>query len=134
MGLTPRNDEASDYNETASQTEASTIDILNLPPRKVVHTNKRKKKEKQEREKVEQNVQQFEKVDDDEETRINRRYKKTEKKHRKLNVIVLRSILVLFILTLIAIPLYYKWGLFNDDFHQKPLNDIIPAGEEIHIN
>jgi hypothetical protein len=130
MGLTTRFDYVSDHKKTDSETEASTIDILNLPPRKVVHSKKQMKKEKQKKD--HQVVQQNEKSE--EESRINRRNKKTEKKSRKLNVIVLRSILVLFILTLIAIPLYYKWGLFNEDFQQKPLNNMVPAGEEIQLD
>ncbi len=105
------------------------IDVLNLPPRKDVHTKKKPKKTSKQNESTDNHIVEEEK-ENRKSSRIYRREVKKEKKVRKWNIYLLRFIVVLFLLTLIAIPFLYKEGYFQKNNLQIDSN---PIGEEIHF-
>jgi hypothetical protein len=117
------------FDDRQKDSDVQDIDVFNLPPRKEVHSKKKKKKEKKQG-KTKTIVTKDDadlKIDGDIEegdSRLHRREIKKEKKVQKWNVYIVRTILILFILILIAIPLYYhRLGFFQNEPRNQPDED-----------
>ncbi|WP_102027168.1 hypothetical protein [Salirhabdus sp. Marseille-P4669] len=121
--------------EDRSINEDETVDVFQLPPRKEVHSKPNRKEEKENTNQQNQQISSAQEREtqknsgEKKNSRIYRREKKKEKTARKWNVYLLRFIVILFILTLIAIPLYYSGVFINDE----DLDKVNPIGEEIRF-